>query len=151
MQSYQSSRGFRNWFMSGTICGRQGVSVAYHYCKECTIVEKDQDECPKLSALEKQRLICLWAKEVWIQEKITRINCGYQTDVHSITVLRFYDFVRLSIVISFQIMFSDSTHEWHLYDEICVGLIAMQPLTKEMVLQLQNKCYNWLPWPWKHG
>ena len=55
----------------------------------------------------------------------------------SITVLRFYDFVRLSIVMSFQIMISNSVHKWHPYNQICVGvqsdpgkLIAMQPLRK---------------------
>ena len=39
------------------------------------------------------------------------------TKTISITVLRFYDFVRLSIVISFQIMFSYSIH-----NQICVGV-----------------------------
>ena len=60
------------------------------------------------------------------------------TKTISITVLRFYDFVRLSIVISFQIMFSNSMHKWHLYNQICVGvrsdpgkLIAMQPRKKK--------------------
>ena len=74
----------------------------------------------------------------------------------SITVLRFYDFVRLSIVISFHIMFSDSTHKWHPYNQICAGvwsepvtLIAMEPLKKKF-LQLQNKCKNCLPCPWNH-
>ncbi|KAK6046079.1 PHF5-like protein, partial [Cooperia oncophora] len=29
------------------ICGGPGVSEAY-YCKECTIMEKDRDGCPKI-------------------------------------------------------------------------------------------------------
>ena len=62
----------------------------------------------------------------------------HSTKTISITVLRFYDFVRLSIVISFQTMFSNSTHERHPYNQICVGvrldpgnLIALQKLKKK--------------------
>ena len=29
------------------ICGGKGISDAY-YCKECTILEKDRDGCPKI-------------------------------------------------------------------------------------------------------
>ena len=29
------------------VCGGQGISDAY-YCKECTILEKDRDGCPKI-------------------------------------------------------------------------------------------------------
>lgn len=29
------------------ICGGQGTSDAY-YCKECTLMEKDRDGCPKI-------------------------------------------------------------------------------------------------------
>ena len=60
----------------------------------------------------------------------------------SITVRRFYDFVRLSIAISFQIMFSSSTHEWHPYYQICVGprqIITMQPINKKFKCFFNNK------------
>ena len=30
-----------------TICGGVGISDAY-YCKECTVMEKDRDGCPKI-------------------------------------------------------------------------------------------------------
>ena len=65
--------------------------------------------------------------------------CSPQKTI-SITVLRLYDFVRLSIVISFQIMFSSSTHEWHPYNQIYVwvrsdpsNLIALQPLKNKFL------------------
>ena len=56
-----------------------------------------------------------------------------------ITVLRVRDFVRLFIVISFQLIFYNSMHEGHTYNPVCVKvrsdpskLIAMQPLKKSL-------------------
>ena len=37
------------------ICGSQGVSDAY-YCKECTLLEKDRDGCPRIVNLGSARL-----------------------------------------------------------------------------------------------
>ena len=51
--------------------------------------------------------------------------CAAQKTI-SIIFLRFYDLVRLSIVISFQIMFSNSTREWHPYNQIC-GEVQTDP------------------------
>ena len=56
-------------------------------------------------------------------QRIISIRCAKSI---SITFLRFYDFVRLSIVISFQIMFSNSTLEGHPYNQICVR-VQMDP------------------------
>ena len=82
---------------------------------------------------------------MWGQYDSLRIIVMRCTKTISITFLRFYDFVRLWIVISFQIIFSNSTNEWHPFNQICVGVwsdpgksIAMQPLKKKF-LQLQNK------------
>ena len=65
---------------------------------------------------------CNWSvnphNTVWGQ--YDRVISMRWTKTISITVLRFYDFVRLYIVISFQIIFSNSTHEWHLCNQICV-------------------------------
>lgn len=36
------------------ICGMQGVSDAY-YCKECVLLEKDRDGCPKIINLGSSR------------------------------------------------------------------------------------------------
>ena len=60
---------------------------------------------------------------IWSQ-RIISMCC---TKIISITFLRFYDFVRLSIVISFQKMFSNSTHKWHPYNQMYVGVRSDPP------------------------
>jgi hypothetical protein len=51
-----------------TICGLPGISDAY-YCKECTLLEKDRDGCPKIVNLgtAKDRFV-LRAQEIRLQE-----------------------------------------------------------------------------------
>lgn len=45
---------FGNHASKCVICGQQGISDAF-YCKECTLLEKDRDGCPKIINLGSSR------------------------------------------------------------------------------------------------